>query len=148
MPPVEPFVGLLYDRTRVGSIDAVSAPPYDVISDDDRRRLRAASPFNVVRILLGDEPTEPSPEAKYKVAADEFRRWRDGGILVPTDAPSPFPYEMTFRPEGGDGRFRGLVCAVPRGGGGRRLLPHEGMIPGPIGERLEPNRSIRANPSS
>lgn len=145
MPPVEPFVGLLYDRTRVGSIDAVSAPPYDVISDDDRRRLRAASPFNVVRILLGDEPTKPSPEAKYRVAADEFRRWRDGGILVPTDAPSLFPYEMTFRLDGEDRRVRGLVCAVPLGGEGSRILPHEGTMPGPIEDRLELTRSIRAN---
>src|ERR671937_53721 len=128
MPPVEPFVGLLYDRTRVGSIDAVSAPPYDVISGDDRRRLRAASPFNVVRILLGDEPTEPSPEAKYRVAADEFRRWRDRGILVPTDAPSLFPYEMTFRLDGEDRRVRGLGWALPPGGGGGRILPPEGTM--------------------
>lgn len=146
MPPVEPFVGLLYDRTRVGSIDAVSAPPYDVISDEEGRRLRASSPFNVVRILLGDEsPTDPGPEGKYRVAADEFRRWREGGILVPTDGPSLFPYEMTFRLDGEDRSVRGLVCAVPLEGDEGKIRPHEGTMPGPIEDRLQLTRSVRAN---
>ena len=50
---VSPFVGLLFDGSIVGSHDLVTTPPYDVISDDERRHYLDASPYNVIRLVLG-----------------------------------------------------------------------------------------------
>src|SRR5207244_12974 len=46
MPSFEPFVGLVYDPSVVGSIASVTAPPYDVIDEPARARYLDASPHS------------------------------------------------------------------------------------------------------
>jgi hypothetical protein len=50
---ISPFVGLLFDRSVVGSHDLVTTPPYDVISEASRRHFLDTSPYNVIRLVLG-----------------------------------------------------------------------------------------------
>ena len=70
MADVHPFKALHYDRDRVGGLQPVVAPPYDVIDAEQRADLLAQSPYNVVEIDLpqGDDP--------YAHAAEVFERWR------------------------------------------------------------------------
>jgi len=65
MAEIRPFRGLRYDAARVGSLDRVVAPPYDVISVAQQQALHDASPFNVVHLEYGRE-TGP---ARYATAA-------------------------------------------------------------------------------
>src|SRR3990172_5721565 len=110
---ISPFVGLLFDRSRVGSLDDVTAPPYDVVSHAELLRYLHASPYNVIRLDLGEErPGEDRAEDKYRRAASELRSWREQRVLVPTDGPTYFAYEMRFSLHGTSRRIRGLGCAV------------------------------------
>ena len=52
MADVQPLRALHYDLAKVGSLDAVAAPPYDVIDAQQRAELVARSPYNVVEIDL------------------------------------------------------------------------------------------------
>ena len=52
MPQISPFVGLLFDRSRVGPLEGVTTPPYDTISPEEQRRYLQASPHNVIRLDL------------------------------------------------------------------------------------------------
>src|SRR5207344_1961593 len=73
---VSPFVGLLFDGSIVGSHDLVTTPPYDVISDDERRHYLEASPYNVIRLVLGrGEAGEGGTADKYRHAASELDTW-------------------------------------------------------------------------
>ena len=69
MADVQPLRALHYDLAKVGSLDAVAAPPYDVIDPEQRAALAARSPYNVVRVDLpegdGGDP--------YAEAADDLR---------------------------------------------------------------------------
>ncbi|HEX6390247.1 MAG TPA: DUF1015 family protein, partial [Solirubrobacteraceae bacterium] len=58
MADVQPFRAVHYDRERVGGLQAVVAPPYDVIDAEQRAALIARSPHNVVEIDLpqSEEP--------------------------------------------------------------------------------------------
>ena len=47
-----PFHGVRYDLSRVGGLANVTSPPYDVIGPGTLERLLAASPYNVVRLIL------------------------------------------------------------------------------------------------
>ncbi len=47
-----PFRGVRYDLSRVGGLANVTSPPYDVIGPGTLERLLAASPYNVVRLIL------------------------------------------------------------------------------------------------
>ena len=52
MADVQPLTALHYDLARTGGLEAVAAPPYDVIDPDEREALAARSPHNVVEIDL------------------------------------------------------------------------------------------------
>ncbi len=149
MSLVSPFVGLLFDGSIVGSHDLVTTPPYDVISDDERRHYLDASPYNVIRLVLGrDDAGDGGTVDKYRQAASELETWRERGALVPTEGPSFYPYEMRFSLHGRRRAIRGMVCAVelePRGGS---IVPHERTMPGPIEDRLRLMRAVRTNLSS
>ncbi|HUF84873.1 MAG TPA: DUF1015 family protein, partial [Acidimicrobiia bacterium] len=87
MPDFLPFAGIRYDRS---DADAVAAPPYDVIDDDDRAVLEATDPHNSVRLILprGDDP--------YAAAAGLLTAWRVEGVLVTDDEARFYLYGMAF----------------------------------------------------
>jgi uncharacterized protein (DUF1015 family) len=149
MALVSPFVGLLFDGSIVGSHDLVTTPPYDVISDDERRHYLDASPYNVIRLVLGrDDAGEGGTVDKYMQAASELETWRERGALVPTERPSFYPYEMRFSLHGRRRAIRGMVCAVELEDPGDSIVPHEQTMPGPIEDRLRLMRAVRTNLSS
>ncbi len=87
MADVRPFKALHYDLGKVGSLDAVAAPPYDVIDAAERARLLERSPYNAVAIDLPKpfDPADPAndPEGDpYEGAARTIARWRAEGALV------------------------------------------------------------------
>jgi uncharacterized protein (DUF1015 family) len=149
MSLVSPFVGLLFDGSVVGSHDLVTTPPYDVISDDERRHYLDASPFNVIRLVLGgDDAGDGGTVDKYRRAASQLETWRERGALVPTERPSFYPYEMRFSLHGRRRAIRGMVCAVELEDRGGSIVPHERTMPGPIEDRLRLMRAVRTNLSS
>jgi len=149
MTLVSPFVGLLFDRSIVGSHDLVTTPPYDVISDDERRHYLDASPYNVIRLVLGPDDTgDGGAGDKYRQAASELETWRSNGVLVPTERASLYPYEMRFSLHGRRRTIRGLVCALELEDWGGSIVPHERTMPGPIEDRLRLMRAVRTNLSS
>src|SRR3990172_3829255 len=50
LPELFPFRGLRY--TGATDLSAVTAPPYDVIDDDDRTTLERSDPHNAVQLIL------------------------------------------------------------------------------------------------
>jgi len=135
----------VFDPAVVGPLEGVTAPPYDVIGDEAERAYLRASPYNVVRLDLGDR--EPDGTASYERAGALLASWRREGALrsVP---PGCFAYEM--RPPGGDGSrpIRGLLAAMDLVPLGEEVLPHERTMPGPIEDRLRQLRATRANLSA
>lgn len=149
MSQVFPFVGLLFDSAIVGSLDVVTTPPYDVVTPAEQRRFRDLSPYNVVRLELGEDlPADGEQGNKYRRAAAELERWRADRALRPTDGPCFFAYEMRFLLHGRRRRVRGVIAAVELEDWGGSILPHERTMPGPIEDRLHLVRAVRANLSS
>jgi uncharacterized protein (DUF1015 family) len=145
MPRVSPFVGLRFDPARVGSLELVTAPPYDVISPQEHARYLAASPHNVIRLDLVEDRDGAGISERYARAAAELAAWRADGVLRPTDGPAYFPYEMRFTLRGRSRRIRGLVCAVELQDWGGDIVAHERTMPGPVQDRLELMRAIESN---
>jgi uncharacterized protein (DUF1015 family) len=148
MAQVAPFVGLRYDPSRVGSLDAVTAPPYDVVSDEERVRLAASSPYNIARAMIAEALPGDDPEAPYARAAAEFATWCEQGIVVPTEGPAFYPYAMGFAFRGRSRTIRGLICAVALEDWGGSVIPHERTMSEPVEDRLRLTRAVRANLSS
>ena len=79
MADIQPLRTLRYDPRSVGSLEAVAAPPYDVIDAPMRAELQARSPFNVVEIDLPEAPDGGDP---YQHAQETLEEWTHQGILV------------------------------------------------------------------
>jgi uncharacterized protein (DUF1015 family) len=138
MAEVKPFRTLRYDPAVVGSLDDVIAPPYDVIDDEERARLAARSPYNVVEIDL-----PPS----YEQAAETISEWRERGVLVREDEPAVWVLRQDYATLDGAERTRTGFFArvrVEEYGPGR-IRPHERTHPGPKEDRLRLTRATRAN---
>jgi uncharacterized protein (DUF1015 family) len=143
MADVQPLRTLRYDLSAVGSLDAVAAPPYDVIDAPLRAELAARSPFNVVEVDL--------PEANggdpYLHAQTTMEAWLQQGIV--TREREPAMWAMTQDYTGPDGQSytrHGFFCRVRvEDYGAGRIRPHERTQPGPKEDRLRLTRATRAN---
>jgi uncharacterized protein (DUF1015 family) len=142
VPRFEPFQGVRY-ATTAGSLDDLVAPPYDVISADDRAALVARAEHNAVRLEL---PTEEGGHDKYEVAADLWRRWQAEGVLAADEQPSLYAYRMEFTDETGAARSTtGVIGALELVEPGTGILPHERTTPKDKADRLTILRTCRAN---
>lgn len=136
----------MYDPAVAGSLELVTAPPYDVISDARRREHLSASPFSVVHLDLAEGSSDPAdPGSRYARAAELLRTWEAGGALVRTEEPSYFAYEMRFSHEGRSKRVRGVLGAIELEDWGGGVVPHERTMPGPVEDRLRLLRAIRTH---
>jgi uncharacterized protein (DUF1015 family) len=118
-----------------GPLDKLVAPPYDVISPEQRLEYRARSPHNVVHLTLPDSEEE---------AATLLRKWRDEEILV-RDEPSAWALSQSYVGPDGVSRTRnGLVAMLRVEPYERRIvLPHERTHAGPKEGRLRLLRATR-----
>src|SRR5438874_2378804 len=144
MADVQPLRTLRYDLASVGSLEAVAAPPYDVIDAALRAELAARSPFNVVEV---DLPVDPGGDDPYLHAQTTFEAWRQQGIVVHDREPAIWPATQDYETPNGERRVRrGFLCRVRvEDYGPGRIRPHERTQPGPKEDRLRLTRATRAN---
>lgn len=104
MARVEPFRALRYDTDRAGALDALIAPPYDVISPAQRDELAARSPRNIVHLTLAADEADAGPM---------LRSWRKEGTLAVDATPALWWVVQEFTGPDGVRRERaGIVAAV------------------------------------
>ena len=145
MPRISPFTGLVFDPAVAGPLEVVTAPPYDVIGEAERRTFLSSSPYSVVHLDLSEADRGRD---RYERAAELLATWRREGALVASAEPSYFAYEMRFRLEARERTICGLLCALELEDWGGRVLPHERTMPGPVEDRLRLLRATRANLSA
>jgi uncharacterized protein (DUF1015 family) len=145
MPRISPFTGLVFDPAVAGPLEVVTAPPYDVIGEAERRTFLSSSPYSVVHLDLSEADRGRD---RYERAAELLATWRREGALVASAEPSYFAYEMRFRLEARERTIRGLLCALELEDWGGGVLPHERTMPGPVEDRLRLLRATRANLSA
>ena len=142
MANVAPFRGLRYDRAVVGDLATVTAPPYDVISPDALERFELASPYNVVRLILGREAAGVD---QYTRAAQTLADWIREGVLALDDRETVTIYEQRFNVGGRERVQRGVLAAVELEEQPGSILPHEKTMAAPVEDRLKLMRATAAN---
>ncbi|HZO97459.1 MAG TPA: DUF1015 domain-containing protein [Gaiellaceae bacterium] len=134
MPALSPFRALRYDES-AGALADLVAPPYDVVGPEQRERLAARSPYNVVHLTLPSSPEE---------AARALADWRGRGVLR-EEAPALWWLEQTYTGPDGVERTRegiaGALEATPYAAG--EVLPHERTHEEPKAGRLALLRATR-----
>jgi uncharacterized protein (DUF1015 family) len=144
MADVQPLRALRYDPAVAGSLQALAAPPYDVIDPRQRAELAAQSPYNVVALDLPEAPDGGDP---YAHAADLLEQWQSEGALVRDDEPALWALVQEYTTSDRRRLKRHGILARVRveDYGPGRIRPHERTHPGPKEDRLKLTRATKAN---
>lgn len=147
MANVKPFYGLRFDTEKVGSLEAVTAPPYDIISNSEQEMLYKKHKNNIINLELGktyDDDTENNN--RYTRARDCLNDWMSSGVLKFEDKPAYYIYEEIFTVAGMKKSLRGIMSAVELVPFSEKIvLPHEETLSKAKADRFQLMSETHAN---
>ncbi|MFV0401172.1 MAG: DUF1015 domain-containing protein [Oscillospiraceae bacterium] len=132
MAEIKAFDALRYTE-KAGKLDELVCPPYDIISEEERKAFLARNPRNVIRLELPREGENP-----YIEAGDTLREWLAEEYLACDDKPGLYIYEEEFTAHGQRMTIKGLICRA-------RLEPFEKGVVLPHEETLSKAKTDRLN---
>src|SRR5262252_3641053 len=147
MADIQPFRAQRYNQQKVTAAQVVTQP-YDKITRAMQEKYYAASPFNLVRIILGrSDPDDNTKDNVYTRAAAFGRTWREQGILHQDADPSIYPYSQPFlSPSGKKFERRGFIAlGRVEDYSNRVVFRHEQTLAKPKADRLDLLRATRAH---
>jgi uncharacterized protein (DUF1015 family) len=127
MAVLRPFLGLRY-RDAAGTLERLTAPPYDVLTPAEREEYAARSARNIVHVTLPEgKPDDRSKYIRYARSAAHLAEWRREGYLAAD--PQPAFYRLTQRypmPHYGEHFARtALIALMKVRPYGADVVPHE-----------------------
>ena len=143
MVNILPFRGLRFNQLKIKDISRVIAPPYDIISPQQKQVLVQSDPFNIVNLTL---PEGTGSRDKYENAKHLLSEWINSGILEFDSSPCLYIFEENFMEEGIQKSFTGIVGILKVEDYGKgKVLRHEKTLSKPKEDRLSLLRTTRTN---
>jgi uncharacterized protein (DUF1015 family) len=148
MAKIYPFQPWRY-TFKAGPLENVVTQPYDKITPEMRSRYLSLSPYNLVRVILGERtPSDSAENNVYTRAARHMSEWTSAGILEQDTEPGLFAYFQEFAsPDTGERLVRkgfiGLGAVEDYAEG--TVHRHEQTLSGPKQDRLELLRHTHAH---
>ena len=143
MAEIQPFRGLRFTE-KAGDIGALTCPPYDIISEEQRQAYLQGNPCNVIRLELPREGEDP-----YQQAGETLRRWMEEELLRQDTQPALYIYEEEFRSavtEGEVKKVKGFICRVKAEPFSKGVvLPHEETLSKAKQDRLNLMKATGCN---
>ncbi|HIZ83971.1 MAG TPA: DUF1015 domain-containing protein [Firmicutes bacterium] len=109
MAEIKPFAALRFTG-KAGRAEEITCPPYDIISEEERRGYLARNPHNVIRLELPRAEGEGADP--YAEAGRVLQEWLAEGILARDQKPALYIYEEAFTAGGRSYAVRGFICRV------------------------------------
>lgn len=131
MAYIAPFKGS-YFSSQLPLSDLI-IPPYDTLSEDERNRFKAKSPYNFAHVdLPGAQGTD------WALSAKVLREWKEKRITQESQKPSYYLYRQNFEANGKKHQRDTLLCTVGLEDFSKRIIrPHEKTFGKYKAERLE-----------
>ena len=147
MVAISPFRALRYDPAVVQTLDRVIAPPYDVIDEAQQQQLYDASPYNIVRLILGRQSSaDTDADNRYTRARRDFEAWQSAGALRQDAEPALYVIEHTFECDGRRHARLGVFALLAFGERTREdVLRHEATLAAPKADRTKLLEAVPAN---
>lgn len=148
MAEIRPFRGLRFG-SKAGSLNTLVAPPYDVLTHDERNAFAAKNEYNVVHLTLPESlPDDRSKYVKYARSAALLNQWRREEALELEATPALYRYVQTFRLANKAEAFTrtsiiALIKVEPYEKG--VVLPHEQTFPKHKEDRMRILEATRAH---
>ena len=136
---IAPLRGVHFNSRKVGSLDAVVTPPYDVINTAGVEAYRLRNPYNMIRLdIVKSHGAGEAGDARYEEAAALFRQWLEEEVLVRDPEPGIYLYHTEYsHPSGRRLTRKGFVCLVGLAEFAEGVVkPHEQTFETVIADRL------------
>lgn len=144
MPQIKEFQGWRYNPLKIRDFSAVLAPPYDVISENEQENLTRKSPFNVVRLILGQEACgDNARQNKYIRAKCFLESWMKERIFIQEKSPSLYVYVQDYREQEKLKSRLGFIAAMKLDD--KAILRHENTLAAPKKDRWALLKEVRTN---
>lgn len=148
MATIHPFQPFRYSA-KAGDPSRLVTQPYDKISPEMQARYLAASPYNLVRVLLGERrESDNDSDNVYTRAAKYLDDWIREGILAQDPSPGLYAYFQEFDvPDSGQHLTRKGFIGIGKieDYSAGIVFRHEQTLTGPKKDRLELLRHTRAH---
>ncbi|MGE5197038.1 MAG: DUF1015 domain-containing protein [Deltaproteobacteria bacterium] len=142
MTEIKPFRAIVYNPEKVKDVSRVVCPPYDIISPAQQQYYHEASPYNLIRLILGkDVPGEN----KYERAAVHFNEWLKNKILVQDKEPAAYFYHQQYKVRGEVKTRLGFIALLKLDEQKTSVFAHEHTRLEPKEDRLMLIRQVKAN---
>ncbi len=116
MAIVAPFRAIRYNPARVGRLEEVVTPPYDVIDERAQAAFLARNPYNMIQLDLSKQicrPDEDTCADRYGQAARLFQQWLEEGVLQEDESPALYLYWIDYtHPSGRRLTRKGFISLV------------------------------------
>ena len=121
MAEIKAFRGMRFDTEKAGDLNTLCCPPYDIISEDERKAFIKQNEYNVIRLELPKEGDDV-----YARAGEILDLWRRKGVLIHEDKPAVYIYEMEFNAYNKRKSVKGMIARVKVEEFSKGvILPHE-----------------------
>lgn len=147
MAEIKAFKGVLYNRSIVGDLTAIVAPPYDVINDEEQKRFFKENKYNVVRLILPQgSSNDHLMNNKYTRAAETFTEWLEKGVLIRETESEIYIYEQEYGVRNTRKKRIGFIAlAKLEDFSTGKIRAHEKTLKGPKADRLRLLRACGTN---
>ncbi|MCD4670621.1 MAG: DUF1015 domain-containing protein [Actinomycetia bacterium] len=142
MVDISPFRGLIYNKEAVKDISKMLSPPYDVISEDARKKILDCAHENIINLIL----PSGNDDEKYSNARNLLEKWINKKILIYDDRECYYILEIDFDLNGEKKKMLGLIGLTriePYSSG--KVLRHEKTLSGPKKDRYRLLEACRTN---
>jgi uncharacterized protein (DUF1015 family) len=142
MVDLHPFNALKYDPYKVKDLSFVISPPYDIISQVQKKELKELSKYNIVNLIL----PEGSNEDRYENASRLLMQWSEDGVLIKDEKKSIYLFEERYFDEDKLKKITGIIGLIRiEDYQNKAVLRHEKTLSKPRQDRLELLRRCRTN---
>ncbi len=139
MAIVKGFNGMRFSEA-AGTLESLTCPPYDIISEEQRLAYLETNKNNVIRLELpkGDDP--------YAQAGEVLKAWLTDGTLIREGKDSVYIYEEEFKVKDTVMSIKGMIAAVKLEEFDKGIvLPHEETLSKAKTDRLNLMKATGCN---
>lgn len=133
MADIQPLRAWRYNQELSSTIDALTSPLFDVVSDKQRKALYQ-NPYNSIYLSV---PQAPNAAEK---AAQLLSEWKSKNVIVQDKLPAIYVYYQYFKLAGSSKEYcrKGFVCNIRAYDWEEGvILRHENTIPSAVNDRIE-----------
>jgi uncharacterized protein (DUF1015 family) len=133
MAEIKPFRAWRYNSGLFPSVDELTSPLFDVVSQKQRESLYK-NPYNSIHLSV------PAGEHAPRKAADLLAQWKKENILHQDELPAIYVYYQYFSLPGSGTTYcrKGFICHIKAYDWPEKVIVrHESTIPGAVADRLD-----------